>query len=237
MSAGESFDLGGNRGDWRGPGTHNVDTRRNESIGGSSCGTWDRAAGKAVEPNQKENPSEKEKWFLKGDKQKEVTAPDESEEELKPQQADKQGDGNKPGQTMQQSADNQFRPTPGRLACAVCGLRNHTTEECRQNLLYELCGFANHTTLHCKREPLWNVGPELCAAQVNNQSFFYIDENIDPKASREKARIAIITVSRGELTTKQLENDFKNVVSSEHWKWSARKIADNKFTMRFANAK
>jgi len=45
----------------------------------------------------------------------------------------------------------------------------------------ELCVYANHTTLDCKREPFWNVGPELCAAQVMNQSFFYIDENIDPK--------------------------------------------------------
>jgi hypothetical protein len=49
------------------------------------------------------------------------------------------------------------------------------------------------------------VGPELCAAQVTNQSFFYIDENIDPKASREKASTAIITVNRGVLTGKQIE--------------------------------
>lgn len=77
----------------------------------------------------------------------------------------------------------------------------------------------------------------MCAAQVSNQSFFYIDENIDPKTSREKSSTAIITVSRGDLTSKQLENEFKSVVSSEHWKWSARKIADNKFTMRFPNAK
>jgi len=45
------------------------------------------------------------------------------------------------------------------------------------------------------------------------------------------------SVSRGDLTSKQLENEFKSVVSSEHWKWSTRKIADNKFTMRFPNAK
>lgn len=77
----------------------------------------------------------------------------------------------------------------------------------------------------------------MCAAQVSNQSFFYIDENIDPKTSREKSSTAIITVSRGDLTSKQLENEFKSVVSSEHWKWSARKIADNKFIMRFPNAK
>ena len=77
----------------------------------------------------------------------------------------------------------------------------------------------------------------MCAAQVPNQSFFYIDESIDPKAVREKASTSIITVKRGELTAKQIENEFKSVVSSEHWKWSERKITNNKFSMRFPTAK
>jgi len=44
-------------------------------------------------------------------------------------------------------------------------------------------------------------------------------------------------VRKGELSAKQIENEFKTVVSSEHWKWIARKIADNKFAMRFPSAK
>ena len=101
----------------------------------------------------------------------------------------------------------------------------------------ELCGFANHGTLDCKREPFWNSGPELCAAQLTRQSFFYIDENIDPKASKDKASTAIITVVRGELSAKMIENEFQRLVSSAQWKWSARKIADNKYSMRFPTAK
>lgn len=97
--------------------------------------------------------------------------------------------------------------------------------------------YVNHTTLDCKREPFWNVGPELCAAQVTNQSFFFIDENIDPKVSREKASTAIITMVSGEATAKQIESVFKSVVSSDQWKWTARRLADNKFTMRFPSAK
>jgi rubredoxin len=124
---------------------------------------------------------------------------------VKQQKDDAEIDETKAGLGKQQTGETEFKQVPGRMACFVCGLKNHTTEECRRNLFCELCGFANHTTTDWKREPFWNVGPDLCAAQVTNQSFFYIDENIDPKASREKASTAIITVSRGVLTSKQIE--------------------------------
>ena len=31
--------------------------------------------------------------------------------------------------------------------------------------------------------------------------------------------------------------EFQNVLCDDQWRWSARKIADNKFSMRFPNAK
>jgi len=46
------------------------------------------------------------------------------------------------------------------------------------------------------------MGPELCAAQVPDQSFFHIDEHIDSKAARDKSSTAIISVIQGELTAK-----------------------------------
>ena len=124
-----------------------------------------------------------------------------------------------------------------RLACEVCGLKNHSIEDCRRKLFCELCGFANHVTLDCKREPFWNAGPKLCAAQVHKQSFFFIDENIDLKASKDKTSTAIITMVKGDLTAKMIENEFTRLVSSAHWKWSAWQIADNKYTMRFPTPK
>ena len=129
------------------------------------------------------------------------------------------------------------KPMTSKSVCDVCGLKNHTTEECRKKLFCELCGFANHTTLDCNREPFWNVGPELCAAQVHKQGFFFIDESIDPKASKDKASTAIITVVRGNLTAKMIENEFTRLVSSAHWKWTARQIAADKYTMRFPTPK
>ena len=130
-----------------------------------------------------------------------------------------------------------FRNPQMKPGCNVCGLKNHTTEECRRKEFCEMCGFANHNTLECKREPLWNMGPELCAAQVPDQSFFHIDEHIDLKTSKDRSSTAIITVVHGELTAKQIESEFRNIISHEYWKWSAKAITKNKFAMRFPNAK
>lgn len=78
-----------------------------------------------------------------------------------------------------------------------------------------MCGFANHSTFDRKREPLWNMGPELCAPQVPDQSFFHIDEHIDTKASRHKSSTATILVVNGELSAKHIEVEFRNITSSE----------------------
>ena len=74
--------------------------------------------------------------------------------------------------------------------CTNNGMRNHRTE-CTRRIACENCGYSNHSTYDCKRESLWNFGPELCAAQVDNQSFFYIDEIIDCKVHTEKSSTAI----------------------------------------------
>lgn len=84
---------------------------------------------------------------------------------------------------------------------------------------------------------LWNSGPELCATQVKDQSFFFIDEDIDPRLAREKECTAVISVIAGHATGKDTERQFMNVLGSETWRWTARPIGENKFVMRFPNAK
>lgn len=57
------------------------------------------------------------------------------------------------------------------LNCEKCGLPNHSTQECHR-FSCELCGLNNHSTYDCKKCIPWNVGPELCATHVEDQSFF-----------------------------------------------------------------
>jgi hypothetical protein len=53
----------------------------------------------------------------------------------------------------------------------------------------------------------------------------------------EKASTAIITVIEGEVTAKHIESEFSNIVDKNVWKRSARKIANNKFSLRFPDAR
>lgn len=142
------------------------------------------------------------------------------------------GDTTKP----ESSKTAEKRGDVNRSGCRFCGLKNRNSEECMRKPQCEICGYNNHTTFECRREPLWNYGPELCAAQVENQSFFYIEENKDPRAVSEKASTAIITILAGYATSKQIEDEFKNSINVKSWRWSARKVADNKFTLRFPDA-
>lgn len=80
-----------------------------------------------------------------------------------------------------------WREDRGETGCRHCGLRNHNSEECRRRTICEICNLSNHSTYECRRETPWNYGPELCAAQVVDQSFFFIEDIKDPKAAFEKA--------------------------------------------------
>lgn len=111
------------------------------------------------------------------------------------------------------------------MACENCGLFNHLTKACRR-IISEICGFNNHTAYECKRCVLWNTGPEFCAAQVEDQSFFFIEELIDPRVSKEKECIAVISIVQGHATGKQIEQQFMNVAGSSSWKWNARQVID-----------
>jgi len=59
-----------------------------------------------------------------------------------------------------------------------------------------------------------NQGPELCAPQVEDQSFFFIEECIDPRVSKEKECIGVINVLQGHATAKQIEQQFMHLVGS-----------------------
>lgn len=126
--------------------------------------------------------------------------------------------------------------TKTKIPCENCGMLNHTANECRR-ILCEICGFSNHSTYDCKRCLPWNVGPELCAAQVEDQSFFFIDECIDPRVALEKASTTVISVKSGTVNAKHIELEFMNLISADTWRWRARPVADGKFLLRFPTAK
>lgn len=149
------------------------------------------------------------------------------------------GGGDTPGEGNTQNPTNPDTHHLGshnqRVACENCALYNLATKDCRRNLC-EICGFNNHSTYDCKRCVPWSVGPELCAAQVENQSF-YIDECIDPWVAKEKASTAVISVVSGSVNAKQIEMEFMNLIGAGAWRWQARPVAEGEFLLRFPIAK
>ena len=68
-------------------------------------------------------------------------------------------------------------------------------------------------------------------------AFFFIEECIDPRVAREKENIAVIHAVQGRATAKQIEQQFMYLAGSSTWKWNARQVGENRFVMRFPNAK
>jgi hypothetical protein len=118
------------------------------------------------------------------------------------------------------------------VVCEFCGLFNHASQDCRR-MLCEICGFTNHNMFDCKRCLPWNYGPKLCATQVEEQSFFLIEECIDPRVAIEKASIAVIKVIEGNANAKQIEFEFMNLIGADTWRWRARPIAKKSFCLGF----
>lgn len=129
------------------------------------------------------------------------------------------------------------KPAVDRPPCDFCHLKNHLTRDCRHRFSCETCGGDDHTVFYCKKCLPWNLGPELCAAQVEDQSFFYIEESIDTRMIRERSSTAVISVVQGTVGEKQIEQEFVNLVGKNIWRWTARSIGENKFLMRFPDPK
>lgn len=101
-----------------------------------------------------------------------------------------------------------------RTPCEICGYFNHLTKDCRHQFC-EICGVEGHTTYNCRRCIPWNAVPELCATQVEDQSFFFIEEDIDSRVAKEKDCTAIITVVDGVVSNKQIEQEFMFMLGAQ----------------------
>jgi hypothetical protein len=81
------------------------------------------------------------------------------------------------------------------------------------------------------RKNLSELVAQLCATQVQGQTFFYIPDRPSGNA-REWINTTIVIVLKGEVTAKQIEYEFTRLMSGV-WRWTTCRVTDNKFTVRF----
>jgi hypothetical protein len=63
---------------------------------------------------------------------------------------------------------------------------------------------------------------QLCARQVQGQTFFCIPYRPSLVNARERIDTAMVTVLNGEVTSKQIEDELTRLMS-EVWRWTTHK--------------
>jgi len=222
--------FGGGREGFAGGRGRGITWKRKDEGGGSTTNLAAADGDEGVEKQIQEQEDDNSKWEGKESKKSNPTQWGKDDGEPSAKGAAPRGGGNDHAHTSHDPGSGQNVP------CENCGMFNHTTRECRRNAC-EICGFNNHATYDCRRCLPWNLGPELCATQVEDQSFFFIDECIDSRVVKEKASTALISVKQGAVNAKQVELEFMNLIGADAWKWKARPVADGKFLMRFPTIK
>lgn len=228
----------GSRGQGWGGGAQGRGQGRGGPGRGRGNNVWDskdHQEGNVKKVASKEAPSNEEKDDENWEKAAEKTGENQGREVERRQEIQENKQGNITPKAPE-GPRNLPNPAHNRVACENYGLFNHLTRDCRR-FQCEIYGLNNHTTYDCKWCVLWNTSPEVCAAQVEDQSFFFIEECIDPRVAREKENIAVIHAVQGHVTAKQIEQQFMYLAGSSTWKWNARQVGENRFVMRFPNAK
>ena len=84
----------------------------------------------------------------------------------------------------------------------------------------------------------WECIAPFCGFTAPGQGFHYIhSDNVD-EGTKEMANCALIKITKGEVSARQLENEFKAQAGpNSTWRWFAKKISDRTFQMRFPTAK
>lgn len=180
--------------------------------------TWERTDKGKLEDHQGAKDSAKSETVERWEGRSELKPSQEEKWNNNSSDLPKSSHGNKAnqGNKAPQGPDNQPASNQNLVKppCDICGLQNHETRDYRR-LHCEIYGMNNHMAYDCKRFIPWNCGPELCATQVEDQSFFFIEEDIDPRMAREKDTTAVVSIVKGKASGKDIEMEFKNIIGSE----------------------
>ena len=70
------------------------------------------------------------------------------------------------------------------------------------------------------------------------QGFHVIQNEGVEESGKEMANCALIKITKGSVTARQLESEFQAQAGpNSTWRWFAKKISENTFQMRFPTAK
>lgn len=136
-------------------------------------------------------------------------------------------------------------------ACIRCGRFGHTAEECMDPIICSRCKKEGHVPRVYTEVMPWECIAPFCGFVASGQGFHLIQDNDYGERSsrqgfhltqhdeygegnRNMAKCALITITKGTVTARQLESEFRAQAGPQSiWRWYAKKIADKMFQMRF----
>jgi hypothetical protein len=121
------------------------------------------------------------------------------------------------------------------LVCQRCREEGHLAADCNKNWQPNRGEYPVHLVNRDRNLNLSELIAPLCATQAEGQAFLCIPDRPLESNARERVNTVIITVIKGTVTSKQLEDEFTRIMP-KLWRWTARKVAENRFTVRFPNA-
>ena len=90
----------------------------------------------------------------------------------------------------------------------------------------------------CEEVLPWECLAPFVGLVSSSQGFHVIQNEGVEETNREMANCALIKITKGSVTARQLENEFKAQAGPQStWRWFAKRMSENTFQMRFPTAK
>jgi hypothetical protein len=154
--------------------------------------------------------------------QQEVPQPVEEDRQIEnnSESVDKEHSGNRDGmantgQEMERNVSenvrdnrvNQGHNVPG--VCTRCGKPGHAPEACHNPIICERCNQEGHVARVCMEKMPWDFNVPFFGIYAYGQGFHFIKSAVTEEGIKDMSNIALITITEGVATAKQIEAEFR----------------------------
>jgi hypothetical protein len=82
----------------------------------------------------------------------------------------------------------------------------------------------------------WEFISPFCGLSAYGQGFHFIESTSNEEGIKDMSTTALVTVTSGQATARQIENEFKlKAGPNSSWRWFAKRVGEGKYQMRFPN--
>jgi hypothetical protein len=122
--------------------------------------------------------------------------------------------------------------------CQKCGKVGHKSEECYKPVICNRCKKEGHISRVCSEIAPWEHIAPFCGLAAPELGFHIIQDEDSGDGVRDSSNFALITIKEGVVSARQVEGEFKAQAGpNSTWRWFAKKVAENKFQMKFPTEK